>query len=42
MKRTFKAVMSGIAYAANFWWAGVVYMVTGIDITDPAEESRAD
>lgn len=40
MKRAFKAVMSGIAYAANFWWAGVAYMVTGIDITDP--EERAD
>ena len=30
MKRAFKAVMSAITYAANFWWAGVVYMVAGI------------
>jgi hypothetical protein len=41
MKRAFKAVMNGVAWAANFWWAGVVYMVAGIDITDPEEPADA-
>lgn len=35
MKHLLDAVMSGIAYLANGWWAGVVYMLTGEDITEP-------
>jgi hypothetical protein len=42
MKRAFKAVMNGITYLGNLWWAGVVLMATGVDITEPAEENHAD
>ncbi|SDK44006.1 hypothetical protein [Bradyrhizobium ottawaense] len=38
MKRLFHAVMNGISTVANYWWAGVIYMAAGIDITEPHEE----
>jgi hypothetical protein len=41
MKRAFQAVMNGIAYLGNLWWSGVVFMATGVDITEPAEENHA-
>lgn len=40
MKRLIKAVISGISTAAHYWWAGVIYMAAGVDITDPAERQK--
>lgn len=37
MRRALNATLRGIRYALNFWWAGVVYMSIGIDITEPEE-----
>lgn len=37
MRRALHAVFRGIVYALNFWWAGVVYMAAGVDITEPEE-----
>ncbi|ARQ95434.1 hypothetical protein [Bradyrhizobium phage BDU-MI-1] len=34
------ATLRGIAYALNFWWAGVVYMIADIDITDPDDQAE--
>ncbi|WP_256508378.1 hypothetical protein [Bradyrhizobium barranii] len=42
MKRALQAVMNGFVYVGTMWWAGVVLMATGVDITEPAEENHAD
>lgn len=42
MKRALQAVVNGVIYLGTMWWAGVVFMTTGVDITEPAEENHAD